>query len=151
MLGLRAQADEWRVHVLDAIVAEHILGWRCHTPLMTCHRMIRTVCPRPSPLLLSSRRIQLGRGSWMRLPCGQARSDGIGTALLREVVAMAEQAGYPALTIQVFSQNVDALRLYERFGFEICAQTPVRQHPCQPYYTGDVLVLRKRISKSLAA
>ncbi len=140
---------------LNAIVAERegdILGMALSYPIDDMPQDDPDSLPAPIAPFVELEAHSVG--TWfvnaLAVRTGQ-RGDGIGTALLREVVAMAEQAGYPALTIQVFGQNVDALRLYERFGFEICAQTPVRQHPCQPYYTGDVLVLRKRISKSLAA
>lgn len=42
-------------------------------------------------------------------------------------------------------------RLYRRTGFEIFAQAPVTLHPCQPYYTGDVLLLFKRLKQARAA
>lgn len=75
----------------------------------------------------------------------QTRGNGIGTALLAEAEARATKAGYPALSIQVYGQNAGAVLLYQRLGFRVIGHTPVRQHPCQPYYTGDVLALLKSI------
>lgn len=75
----------------------------------------------------------------------QARGDGIGTARLAEVETRAHQAGYPALSIQVYGQNHGAVRLYQRLGFRVVGHVPVRLHPCQPYYTGDVLALIKDV------
>lgn len=80
-----------------------------------------------------------------------ARGNGIGTELLSRVEAMALAAGYPALSIQVYAQNEGAVRLYRRAGFEIVAQEPVRLHPCQPYYTGDVLLLIKHLKQTRVA
>ena len=44
------------------------------------------------------------------------RGQGIGTALLRQLLADAGAAGYPALSLSVQAQN-PARRLYERLGF----------------------------------
>ncbi len=74
-----------------------------------------------------------------------ARGAGIGATLLAEVEELARTAGYSVLSIQVYEQNTGAVRLYLRTGFEIVERAPVRSHPCQPYYTGDVLLLTKSI------
>ena len=52
-----------------------------------------------------------------------------------------------AMSIQVYEQNVGAVRLYTKLGYEIAAREPVRLHPCQPYYTGDVLLLIKNLAE----
>ena len=49
------------------------------------------------------------------------------------------------MSIQVYGQNSGAVRLYERMRYASTAHAAVRLHPCQPYYTGDVLLLVKRI------
>jgi len=49
------------------------------------------------------------------------------------------------MSIQVYAQNIGATRLYARSGYVETASSPVRDHPCQPYYTGDVLLLKKQI------
>jgi ribosomal protein S18 acetylase RimI-like enzyme len=72
---------------------------------------------------------------------------GIGTRLIAECEAMALENGYRTLTIQAFEQNLGAVRLYRRLGYTEQARSPVRLHPCQPYYTGDVLLLRKTVSR----
>lgn len=54
------------------------------------------------------------------------------------------QAGYNKMSVQVFSQNISAVRLYERLGYHEVARAPVREHPCQPYYDEDVILLLKR-------
>ena len=74
-----------------------------------------------------------------------ARECGIGTKLLRAAETKASAAGYGMMSIQVYSQNVGAFRLYERLGYELTARSAVRLHPCQPYYTCDVLLLLKQL------
>ena len=46
----------------------------------------------------------------------EARREGIGRALLTEVVRRGREAGCTALTLNVLSTNVAAIRLYESFG-----------------------------------
>ncbi|MEM8686441.1 MAG: GNAT family N-acetyltransferase [Pseudomonadota bacterium] len=73
------------------------------------------------------------------------REAGIGTKLLNAAETQAAAAGYPVMSIQVYAQNTAAFRLYERLGYTIAARAKVHLHPCQPYYTGDVLLLLKRL------
>lgn len=74
------------------------------------------------------------------------RGEGIGTALMQEVEAQARALGYRRFSIQVYGQNQGAVKLYHRMGFQEVARAPVRDHPCQPYYTGDVLLLIRTVS-----
>ena len=73
------------------------------------------------------------------------RGRGIGTGLLMAAEARAARSGHAEMSIQVYGQNTGALSLYLRSGYGIAARSPVRLHPCQPYYTGDVLLLKKRV------
>lgn len=75
------------------------------------------------------------------------RGHGIGTALMRAAQERAAAAGASELSIQVFSQNTDALRLYERLGYRTVASRPVLDHPCQPYYDADVLLLTRSAAR----
>lgn len=77
------------------------------------------------------------------------RGIGIGTTLMDEAESAARQAGYDHLSIQVYEQNIGAVRLYERLGFIVTQRARVRRHPCQPYYTGDVLLLEKRLAGTI--
>ncbi|WP_377194574.1 GNAT family N-acetyltransferase [Ruegeria meonggei] len=76
-----------------------------------------------------------------------SRNRGIGTVLLAKVEEQARRAGYSEISIQVYGQNTGALRLYQRLGFEPVAQAPVLHHPCPPYYTGDVILLIRKIAQ----
>ncbi|WP_298837320.1 GNAT family N-acetyltransferase [uncultured Roseobacter sp.] len=73
------------------------------------------------------------------------RSCGAGTVLMRHSEKLARAAGYEKMSIQVYGQNTGAVRLYTRLGYTQISAAPVRLHPCQPYYTGDVLLLTKDI------
>ena len=70
---------------------------------------------------------------------------GIGSNLLVAAENLALSNWYTAMSIQVYAQNTGAVRLYKRMGYDVVAQTPVRLHPCQPYYTGNVLLLTKQL------
>lgn len=73
------------------------------------------------------------------------RNRRIGASLMQAVQTCATQNGYGRLSIQVYAQNTDAVRLYQRLGYDTSARSQVRLHPCQPYYTGDVLLLMKTL------
>ena len=73
------------------------------------------------------------------------RNQGLGTKLLAAAERLAQENSANATSIQVFGQNTDAVRLYLRQGYEFAASAPVRLHPCQPYYTGEVLLLIKQL------
>ena len=51
----------------------------------------------------------------------QFRGRGIGTALMRHVLAEASRLGARRATLEVRSSNTDARRLYERLGFYVAA------------------------------
>ena len=73
------------------------------------------------------------------------RRQGLGSHLMRQTERIAKSSGYEKMSIQVFGQNVEAVKLYKHLGYKIIRSAPVRLHPCQPYYTGDVLLLTKHI------
>ncbi len=67
----------------------------------------------------------------------QFRAQGIGTALMRHVLAEARRLGARRATLEVRSSNTDARRLYERLGFYVAATR-------RNYYTNpgeDALIL----------
>jgi len=76
----------------------------------------------------------------------EARGRGIGTALMTAAEGQARVRGFDEMSIQVYEQNVDAVRLYERLGYTLAAKEAVRLHPSPPYYTGDVLLLKKPLA-----
>lgn len=73
------------------------------------------------------------------------RGNNIGTRLLTKAQNIGLQNGFPRISIQVFEQNTGAMRLYRGQAYEEIARQAVRSHPCQPYYTGDVVLLQKQV------
>ncbi|WP_157982102.1 GNAT family N-acetyltransferase [Oceanicella sp. SM1341] len=71
------------------------------------------------------------------------RDRGIGSRLLAAAEARGRALGAQRISIQVFSQNTHALRLYERAGYRVAGRRPILLHPCQPWYDEDVLLLLK--------
>ncbi len=75
----------------------------------------------------------------------QHRGKGLGARMMQAAERSASDAGQKQMTIQVFEQNLGAVRLYRLLGYSERGRSPVRLHPCQPYYTGDVLLLTKTL------
>lgn len=50
---------------------------------------------------------------------------GVGTALLREAIRFAKENGFTCLDLQVRCDNLAAIHLYEKFGFQ-----KIGTHPC---------------------
>lgn len=84
--------------------------------------------------------------------CGMAvdeghRGKGIGMMLLDEAERTARDLGFEKLSLIVFEQNVNARRLYERFGYAERCRHPVVPHPLI-HYTGDALLMVKSVGRS---
>lgn len=75
----------------------------------------------------------------------KGRNQGIGSLLMAAAEDQARKYGFDEMSIQVYGQNTGAVRLYEKLGYGFVASEPVRLHPSPPYYTGDVLLLKKPI------
>ena len=73
------------------------------------------------------------------------RGLGIGTRLMKQAETLALDAGYARMSIQVYEQNVGAVKLYTSLGYKLTHSSAVRLHPCQPYYTRNVLLLEKSL------
>ncbi len=76
----------------------------------------------------------------------EGQNQGVGSQLLLAAEHQAHANGFDKMSIQVYAQNIGAVRLYERHGFGRVASEPVRLHPSPPHYTGDVLLLMKSLS-----
>ena len=72
------------------------------------------------------------------------RGLGLGTRLLEAAQALASEAGCQELSLEVFDQNKDALRLYERYGYREIARLPAVPHPSYPY-DGDVVLMTQSV------
>lgn len=66
------------------------------------------------------------------LVCGEMRSQGIGSAIIREVLAAGKAAGKP-VRLRVQTSNTRALDLYRRLGFQRVDGDQVQQEmECRP-------------------
>jgi ribosomal protein S18 acetylase RimI-like enzyme len=70
------------------------------------------------------------------------RDRSFGSMLLDAANTMALAAGCGELSVEVFSQNRAALRLYQRHGYRIVDRRPIVAHPCYPYDEEVVLMTR---------
>jgi ribosomal protein S18 acetylase RimI-like enzyme len=72
------------------------------------------------------------------------RGQGLGTTLLEAARALASEAGCNELSLEVFEQNEDAVRLYERHGYREIARLPAVPHQIYPF-DGDVVLMTKMV------
>lgn len=72
------------------------------------------------------------------------RNRGLGAALMAEAERQAADRGCRLLSVQVFDENMGALRFYQRLGYTVVDQREVVRHECFRY-TGRVLLLTKRV------
>lgn len=70
----------------------------------------------------------------------EARGQGCGTQFLEYTKQSAITQGLSRVTLRVFSENVGAVCLYERFGFKRVDQRPVIPHP-DINVTGSILLM----------
>jgi [ribosomal protein S18]-alanine N-acetyltransferase len=68
------------------------------------------------------------------------QGNGIGTALLTDLLAEAERRGATKVGLEVRADNTRAQDLYARFGFE---QVAVRKRYYQPSNTDAIIMMRK--------
>jgi ribosomal protein S18 acetylase RimI-like enzyme len=77
------------------------------------------------------------------------RGLGFGTTLLEAAHTLASEAGCNELSLEVFEENEDAVRLYERHGYREIARLPTVPHPIYKYEGNFVLMTRRVIGQSL--
>lgn len=70
------------------------------------------------------------------------RRCGIGSALLAIAETRARTAGCERLSVQVFAENLEAFRLYQRCGYSVNERRPICAHDCYPYDTEVLLMTR---------
>ncbi len=75
----------------------------------------------------------------------EQRGRGIGARLMEAAEARAAREAAARTSIQVYAQNLGAMRFYRRAGYQVVAARPIPQHPCHPYYEGEVLLLMKAV------
>ena len=68
----------------------------------------------------------------------QCRGQRLGEKLVDQIIKHAKNAGYKEMVLDTLKPMVPAIRLYQKFGFEIC----------EPYYHNpfpDVIYMKKRL------
>jgi ribosomal protein S18 acetylase RimI-like enzyme len=75
------------------------------------------------------------------------RGRGLGSQLLNVADDLAAEAGCDELSLEVFEQNENALRLYERHGYRTVARRTAVPHPSYPY-DGDVLLMTRKVVRT---
>lgn len=74
---------------------------------------------------------------------------GVGTALLKELIAIARQKGLEQLELEVAAHNTGAVALYRKLGFEVCGTLPRNmKYPDGSYE--DVLFMAKLLGEESA-
>jgi len=71
------------------------------------------------------------------------RNRGLGGLLIEASAKRARQLGCSYLSVQAFSQNPGAVRLYQRHGFSVIDERPIIAHPCYPYDDRTLLMTRE--------
>ncbi|WP_189799483.1 GNAT family N-acetyltransferase [Tateyamaria sp. syn59] len=147
---VRARREQGGFSYKNAIVAErenHVLGMVLSYPIASADESASVDLPAPIVPFVALEANSVG--TWyvnaLAVRAG-SRGYGIGTTLMANAEKQARDAGFDTVSIQVYAQNTAAVRLYRRLGYELVASAPVLSHPCQPYYTGDVLLLLKAIA-----
>jgi ribosomal protein S18 acetylase RimI-like enzyme len=77
--------------------------------------LVKTVVSPPSENLMEAGEVEL---TYIGV-APDARGQGIGFALLREFMATAQAQGYKRVTLSVETDNLSAIRMYKKAGFEI--------------------------------
>jgi ribosomal protein S18 acetylase RimI-like enzyme len=72
------------------------------------------------------------------------RNKGVGSALMRRAEEQALKVGCTTVSVAVFEQNEEAVRLYQHLGYAIVDKRRVVPHPCYDY-TGSIALLTKQI------
>jgi ribosomal protein S18 acetylase RimI-like enzyme len=74
------------------------------------------------------------------------RNRSVGTQLMGIVDELAAAADCTVSSIEVFSENTGALKLYERLGYRIIETRPAVPHPCHPH-TEKIVLLTREVGK----
>ena len=72
------------------------------------------------------------------------RKQGIGIGLMRHAETLAAEKNCLLISIEVFEQNQNALRLYQNLGYRIIERREVIAHESHPY-SGDIVLLVKEV------
>ena len=72
---------------------------------------------------------------------------GIGSAMLRALMELAETVGYEQIELEVVDNNARAIALYQRFGFEAVGRIPRAMKYADESYA-DLLIMIRSLGKN---
>ena len=70
------------------------------------------------------------------------RNLGVGAGLMAIVDRLASREHCTLTSVEVFAQNLGAVRLYQRLGYKVAARRKVVPHECHPYDSDIILLTR---------
>lgn len=145
----RAARDEANFSYRNAVLAQRgdaiagmLLGYRLPAPSAADRAAVPELPPLLRPLLELEHQVP---GSFYINALAvfpQYRGQGLGGALLSIAQERARAAGCDSLSLQVFAENERAFRFYQRHGYAVVDRRPIVAHPCYPYSTEVLLVMR---------
>ncbi len=67
---------------------------------------------------------------------------GLGTEMIKKVIKTAKAIGYTQLELGVFSENLRALKLYEKMGFSECGRIPYAAKKSDGHFMDEILMVK---------
>ena len=68
--------------------------------------------------------------------------NGLGTEMIKKVIKTAKAIGYTQLELGVFSENLRALKLYEKMGFSECGRIPYAAKKTDGHFMDEILMVK---------
>jgi putative acetyltransferase len=133
---MKIQLDDLQGSQIQALLQEHVAAMRAASPPESCHVLDLTELQRPEITFWSvwDGDTVAGCGALKQLDARHAEIKSMRTAathmrrgvaayLMEHMIAQAQVRGYTRLSLETGAQAnfIAARKLYERFGFEVCA------------------------------
>jgi putative acetyltransferase len=133
---MKIQLDDLQGSQIQALLQEHVSAMRAASPPESCHVLDLTELQRPEITFWSvwDGDTVAGCGALKQLDARHAEIKSMRTAathmrrgvaayLMEHMIAQAQVRGYTRLSLETGAQAnfIAARKLYERFGFEVCA------------------------------
>ena len=74
----------------------------------------------------------------------QARNQGLGRTLMQHAEHKAQLLDCRSMSLEVFSENTNAIRLYKKLGYQITDSKKVIKHDCHPY-SDKIYLMEKQL------
>lgn len=127
----------------------NILEFVAHSPMsmMLCAEAHGEIIANASVMPIAAYRKYLHRGEFGISIRFDYCSRGLGTIMLGEIIAVAEQSGLTQLELEVCTENPRALALYEKLGFRRYGLRPRSLKLDSGKYLDEALMLRELNTK----